>query len=55
VTNSGYSFFVGMSNEDFLENEDNLFVQTRVPHDDLHELVKYGDHPIYQGLKDDQV
>ncbi|CAB4415836.1 unnamed protein product [Rhizophagus irregularis] len=33
---------------------DNLFVQTRVPHDDLHELVKYGDHPIYQGLKDDQ-
>ncbi|CAB4416275.1 unnamed protein product [Rhizophagus irregularis] len=43
-----------MSNEDFLENEDNLFVQTRVPHDDLHELVKYGDHPIYQGLKDDQ-
>ncbi|RGB38148.1 hypothetical protein C1646_665643 [Rhizophagus diaphanus] len=43
-----------MSNEDFLENEDNLFVQKRVPHDDLHELVKYGDHPIYQGLKDDQ-
>ncbi|RGB36134.1 hypothetical protein C1646_758517 [Rhizophagus diaphanus] len=45
---------LNMSNEDFLENEDNLFVQTRVPHDDLHELVKYGDHPIYQGLKDDQ-
>ncbi|CAB4492760.1 unnamed protein product [Rhizophagus irregularis] len=45
---------LNMSNEDFLENEDNLFVQKRVPHDDLHELVKYGDHPIYQGLKDDQ-
>ncbi|GBB88239.1 hypothetical protein RclHR1_01480004 [Rhizophagus clarus] len=43
-----------MSNEEFLEDEDNLFVQRRVPHDDLHELVKYGDHPIYQGLKDDQ-
>ncbi|GBC00959.1 hypothetical protein RclHR1_04010006 [Rhizophagus clarus] len=45
---------LNMSNEDFLDNEDNLFVQRRVPHDDLHELVKYGDHPIYQGLKDDQ-
>jgi hypothetical protein len=30
-------------------------VQRRVRHDDLHELVKYGDHPIYQSLKDDQV
>ncbi|CAB5351929.1 unnamed protein product [Rhizophagus irregularis] len=39
---------LNMSNEDLLENEDNLFVQTRVPHDYLHELVKYGDHPIYQ-------
>ncbi|GBC06413.1 hypothetical protein RclHR1_06810002 [Rhizophagus clarus] len=45
---------LNMSNEDFLDNEDNLFVQRRVHHDDLHELVKYGDYPIYQGLKDDQ-
>ncbi|EXX74096.1 hypothetical protein RhiirA5_409865 [Rhizophagus irregularis] len=52
--NPGAHINLNMSNEDFLENEDNLFVQTRVPHDDLHELVKYGDHPIYQGLKDDQ-
>ncbi|RGB28339.1 hypothetical protein C1646_767949 [Rhizophagus diaphanus] len=45
---------LNMSNDDFLENKDDLFVQKRVPHDDLHERVKYGDHPIYQGLKDDQ-
>ncbi|GBB98241.1 hypothetical protein RclHR1_03180006 [Rhizophagus clarus] len=45
---------LNMSNEDFLDNEDNLFVQRRVPHDDLHELVKYDNHPIYQGLKDNQ-
>ncbi|RGB24521.1 hypothetical protein C1646_772989 [Rhizophagus diaphanus] len=45
---------LNISNEDFLENEDNLFVQTRVHHEDLYELVKYGEHPIYQGLKDDQ-
>jgi hypothetical protein len=46
---------LNMSNEDFLDNEDNLFVQRRVRHDDLHELVKYGDHPIYQSLKNNQV
>uniref|UniRef100_U9UUK6 Uncharacterized protein n=1 Tax=Rhizophagus irregularis (strain DAOM 181602 / DAOM 197198 / MUCL 43194) TaxID=747089 RepID=U9UUK6_RHIID len=46
---------LNMSNDDFLENKDDLFVQKRVPHDDLHERVKYGDHPIHQGLKDDQV
>ncbi|GBC03328.1 hypothetical protein RclHR1_05070012 [Rhizophagus clarus] len=45
---------LNMSNEDFLDNEDNLFVQRHIPHDDLHELVKYGDHPIYQSLKEDQ-
>ncbi|PKY31312.1 hypothetical protein RhiirB3_448853 [Rhizophagus irregularis] len=45
---------LNMSNDDFLENKDDLFVQKRVPHDDLHERVKYGDHPIHQGLKDDQ-
>ncbi|GBC05422.1 hypothetical protein RclHR1_06210007 [Rhizophagus clarus] len=45
---------LNMSNKDFLDHDDNLFVQKRVPHDDLHELVKYGDHPIYKGLKDDQ-
>ena len=46
---------LNMTNEEFLDHDDNLFVQRRVPHDDLHELVKYGDHPIYQNLKDDQV
>ncbi|GBC02369.1 hypothetical protein RclHR1_00460007 [Rhizophagus clarus] len=45
---------LNMSNEDFLDNKDNLFVQRRVHYDDLHELVKYGNQPIYQGLKDDQ-
>ncbi|GBB84942.1 hypothetical protein RclHR1_11510006 [Rhizophagus clarus] len=45
---------LNMTNEDFLDSEDNLFVQRRVPHDDLHKLVKYGDLPIYQGLKEDQ-
>ena len=44
-----------ISNKDFLDHEDNPFVQRRVPHNDLHKLVKYGDHPIYQDLKDDQV
>jgi hypothetical protein len=46
---------LNMSNEEFLDDEDNLFVQRRVPHDYLHELVKYGDHPIYPSLKEDQV
>ncbi|CAG8628368.1 uncharacterized protein OCT59_019114 [Rhizophagus irregularis] len=45
---------LNMSNDDFLENEDNLFVQKCIPREDLHELVKYGDHPIYQGLRDGQ-
>jgi hypothetical protein len=44
-----------MSNEDFLENEEDLMVERRIPHDNIHELIKYGEHPIYQGLKDDQV
>ncbi|GBB87802.1 hypothetical protein RclHR1_01430011 [Rhizophagus clarus] len=45
---------LNMTNEEFLDHEDNLFVRKRVPHDDLHELVKYGDYPIYKSLKDDQ-
>jgi hypothetical protein len=34
------------TNEEFLDREDDLFVQRRVPHDELHERVKYGEHPI---------
>ncbi|CAB4439372.1 unnamed protein product [Rhizophagus irregularis] len=45
---------LNMSNEEFLDHEDILFVQKHVPHDYLHELVKYGDQPIYKSLKDDQ-
>ncbi|CAB4415830.1 unnamed protein product [Rhizophagus irregularis] len=45
---------LNMSNNDFLEYEDNLFVQKCISHEDLYELVKYGDHPIYQGLRDGQ-
>ncbi|GBC39533.2 hypothetical protein GLOIN_2v1798537 [Rhizophagus irregularis DAOM 181602=DAOM 197198] len=45
---------LNMSNNDFLEYEDNLFVQQCISHEDLYELVKYGDHPIYQGLRDGQ-
>ncbi|RGB24516.1 hypothetical protein C1646_772983 [Rhizophagus diaphanus] len=43
---------LNMSNDDYLE--DNLFVQKCISHEDLYELVKYGEHPIYQGLRDDQ-
>ena len=43
------------TNEEFLDREDDLFVQRRVPHDELHERVKYGDHPIYETLKSDKV
>uniref|UniRef100_U9UP99 Uncharacterized protein n=1 Tax=Rhizophagus irregularis (strain DAOM 181602 / DAOM 197198 / MUCL 43194) TaxID=747089 RepID=U9UP99_RHIID len=49
-----YSINLNMSNDDFLEYEDNLFVQKCISHEDLYELVKYGDHPIYQGLRDGQ-
>ncbi|CAB4395821.1 unnamed protein product [Rhizophagus irregularis] len=45
---------LNMSNNDFLEYEDNLFVQKCISHKDLYELVKYGDYPIYQGLRDGQ-
>ena len=43
------------TNEEFLDREDDLFVQRRVPHDELHERVKYGDRPIYETLKEDKV
>jgi hypothetical protein len=43
------------TNEEFLERENNLFVQKRVPHDELHNLVKYGERPIYESLKKDKV
>jgi hypothetical protein len=43
------------TNEEFLDREDDLFVQRRIPHDELHERVKYGDHPIHETLKEDKV
>ncbi|RGB26017.1 hypothetical protein C1646_675133 [Rhizophagus diaphanus] len=33
-----------------LEHEDNSLVQEYIPHYNIHELVKYGDHPIYESL-----
>ncbi|RIA85806.1 hypothetical protein C1645_879077 [Glomus cerebriforme] len=45
---------LNMTNEEFLDYKDDLFVQRRVLHDELHELVKYGDCPIYDSLKDDK-
>ncbi|CAB4441119.1 unnamed protein product [Rhizophagus irregularis] len=45
---------LNMTNEEFLDNNDNLFVQRRILHDDIHERVKYGDHPIYESLKEDK-
>ena len=44
-----------MTNEEFLDCDDNLFVKKRVPHDELHEHVKFGNRPIYETLKEDKV
>jgi len=46
---------LNMTNEEFLDHDEDLLIQRRIPHDDIHELVKYGDHPIYDGLKFDKV
>lgn len=46
---------LNMTNEEFFEHDNKLFVQRRIPHDEIHELVKYGDHPIYESLKIDKV
>ncbi|GBC09941.1 hypothetical protein RclHR1_09210010 [Rhizophagus clarus] len=45
---------LNMTNEEFLDYKNNLLVQRRIPHDDIHERVKYGDQPIYEGLKEDK-
>lgn len=38
----------------FLDNDDDLFVERVVPHDDLHMCVKYGTVPIYDTMKHDK-
>jgi hypothetical protein len=45
---------LNVSNKDFLERDDDLFVTRHIPHDDVHALVKYGDTPIYDQLKTDK-
>jgi hypothetical protein len=44
---------LNVSNEDFLGRDVDLFVTRHIPHDDVHELVKYGDILIYDKLKTD--
>jgi hypothetical protein len=43
-----------MSNDDFLEKDGNLLVEKMIKHDDIHELVKFNDNPLYMKLKTDQ-
>jgi hypothetical protein len=52
---SGAHINLNQTNEEFLDREDDLLVRRRVPHDELHERVKYGERPIYETLKDDKV
>ncbi|CAB4387746.1 unnamed protein product [Rhizophagus irregularis] len=42
------------TNQEFLDRDNDLFVQRYVPHDKLHEYVKYGDVPIHETLKEDK-
>ncbi|KAI8886275.1 hypothetical protein K501DRAFT_270010 [Backusella circina FSU 941] len=42
---------LNVSNEDFLERDDNIFITRHLPHDVVHDLVKYGEVPIYDQLK----
>ncbi|CAB4446961.1 unnamed protein product [Rhizophagus irregularis] len=46
--------FMTSNNEEFFDHNNELSVQRRIPHDDIHELVKYGEHPIYESLKIDK-
>jgi hypothetical protein len=46
---------LNMTNEEFLDYKNDLLVQRRIPHDDIHERVKYGDRPIHEDLKEDKV
>ncbi|PKY41322.1 hypothetical protein RhiirA4_454883 [Rhizophagus irregularis] len=43
-----------INNEEFFDHNNKFSVQGRIPHDDIHELVKYGEHPIYESLKIDK-
>lgn len=45
---------LNMTNDDFLEKEANLLVEKMIKHDDIHELVKFGNYPMYTKLKEDQ-
>lgn len=45
---------LNMSNQDFLDREDDLFVTRHIPHDDVHAMVMYHDTPIYDELKTDK-
>ncbi|CAB4478814.1 unnamed protein product [Rhizophagus irregularis] len=42
------------NNEEFFDHNNKFSVQGCIPHDDIHELVKYGEHPIYESLKIDK-
>jgi uncharacterized protein YozE (UPF0346 family) len=44
---------LNMSNDAFLETEGNLLVPKMIKHDDIHELVKFNEHPLYMKLKED--
>ncbi|PKB96741.1 hypothetical protein RhiirA5_385137 [Rhizophagus irregularis] len=44
-----------INNEEFFDHNNKFSVQGCIPHDDIHELVKYGEHPIYESLKIDKV
>ncbi|RGB26020.1 hypothetical protein C1646_770983 [Rhizophagus diaphanus] len=48
--------FMTSNNEEFFDHNhhNKLSIQRRIPHDDIHELVKYGEHPIYESLKIDK-
>jgi hypothetical protein len=45
---------MNQSNEDFLDKEGLLTVRKMIPHDDIHELVKFGSVPMYTRIKKDQ-
>jgi hypothetical protein len=44
---------MNVTNEEFLDREGILTVRKIIPHDDIHELVKFGDKPMYMRIKKD--
>ncbi|PKY42675.1 hypothetical protein RhiirA4_417661 [Rhizophagus irregularis] len=46
--------YINLNMTEDLEHEDNSLVQEYIPHYNIHELVKYGDHPIYESLDNDE-